>query len=262
MYNLSKKKFDYIFIFDGKDRSLISSLFIKSNYKVALFPISKSSFFWRIFNIKIYADSYKTTLMNIFQNSINYCKINAKISNYDFLTKKVDNKFSTEISTNNFIQVHLDEKWFSNLYINTYTNINPTYDQFVNFISKLSRKNNVLITTGIVNFDLLNKLKQNFFIKKSEKIYFKKIINSEIYFVYMPSFEDLESLLRKTKLFIGCHGATMHAANSFGIPKIDIIEENKKEFYRRFTSYFDKYTPIYRNDFNQVEKSIFANIIN
>ena len=78
----------------------------------------------------------------------------------------------------------------------------------------------------------------------------------------MPSFEDLESLLRKTKLFIGCHGATMHAANSFGIPKIDIIEENKKEFYRRFTSYFDKYTPIYRNDFNQVEKSIFANIIN
>ncbi len=36
IYNLSKQKFDYVLILDGKDRSIIASLFIKSNNKVSL----------------------------------------------------------------------------------------------------------------------------------------------------------------------------------------------------------------------------------
>ena len=35
-YKLSKIRFDYIFIFDGKERSYISSLFLKSRKKVAI----------------------------------------------------------------------------------------------------------------------------------------------------------------------------------------------------------------------------------
>ena len=33
---LKKENFDYIFIFDGKERSILSTYFIKSKFKVAL----------------------------------------------------------------------------------------------------------------------------------------------------------------------------------------------------------------------------------
>ena len=36
IYTLRKKNFDYIYVFDGKERSIITSLFLKSKIKVAL----------------------------------------------------------------------------------------------------------------------------------------------------------------------------------------------------------------------------------
>ena len=41
IYKLSKKKFKYIFVLDGKDRSIISSIFVKSKLKIATLSIKK-----------------------------------------------------------------------------------------------------------------------------------------------------------------------------------------------------------------------------
>ena len=41
----------------------------------------------------------------------------------------------------------------------------------------------------------------------------------------MPTYDDLESLLRNTKVLITCHGSITHAANSFNIKKFDILEK-------------------------------------
>ena len=46
----------------------------------------------------------------------------------------------------------------------------------------------------------------------------------------MPTFNDIESLLRNAKILITCHGALTHAANSFNVKIVDIIEENRKVF--------------------------------
>jgi hypothetical protein len=66
----------------------------------------------------------------------------------------------------------------------------------------------------------------------------------------MPTFNDIESLLRNAKILITCHGAVTHAANSFNVKIVDIIEENRKVFYQHYTSYLKKYNPIYRAKFD------------
>ena len=255
---LKKESFDFIFIFDGKDRSIISSAFLNSKIKVALSQKMKPHY--KFLKIKFFKDDENTNLNDVFYNMMNYCNIKTNIKNYDFISKKNDNHFSKKIPINNYIHVHLDEKWFTDLYIKSYTNINPTYDDFVEFINSISRSSNVLITTGIIDSILIESLKKNFFEKLDDKIFRKKTSNHFIFFVYKPTFEDIESLLKNSKTLISCHGAITHAANSFNIKIIDIIEKNKYSFYKKFTSHINNYACINREDFISLKKKLYSNL--
>ena len=234
IFKLIKKRFDYVFVFDGKERSIITSCLIRSKNKVALTPKIKK--IYKIFNIKFFKDDDETNLNQIFQDFLSYLNINGKINHFNFLKDKTNNKFSSEIEISDYIHIHFDEKWFSELYISKYTNISPNYNEFVTFLDTISDLNDVLITTGLVDFTLF-------------------------YFIYKPSFDDLESLLRKTKILISCHGSITHAANSFDNKKIDILEENKLNFYKRFTTCLKNYHPIYRSKFNLLSNQILNKII-
>lgn len=255
IYNLSKKKFDYVFILDGKNRSILSAFFLNSNCKVAIISERKINKLWNIFKIKFFNNT-NSNLINLFQEALGYCEINKKITNFNFLNKKIDNKFSLKIDIENYLHIHLDEKWCSNIYIKSYNDINPKFEDIVKFIEELSLKHNILITTGLVDFKLLQDLRNNFFTQKYENIYFKKTSNKSIFFVYKPTFADIESLLRKTKTLISCHGAVTHAANSFNVKIVDIIEKNKEAWYSRYTSYLNNYNLIYRNDFYKLKKNL------
>ena len=87
-----------------------------------------------------------------------------------------------------------------------------------------------------------------------------KEIFSEIQTNEVLTFEDIESLLRNSKTLISCHGAITHAANSFNVKIIDIIEENKKIFYQRFTSYLNKYSKVYRKDFFSIKNNLYKKL--
>ena len=65
----------------------------------------------------------------------------------------------------------------------------------------------------------------------------RKVDDKKIYFIYKPSLDDIESLLVNTKTLIACHGAITHVANSYGVQILDIIDESKKDWYPRFSSY-------------------------
>ena len=53
---LSKIKFDYTLILDGKERSLIASIFVKSVYKVAIITEKKLNLFFKFFKIDYIID--------------------------------------------------------------------------------------------------------------------------------------------------------------------------------------------------------------
>ena len=58
--------------------------------------------------------------------------------------------------------------------------------------------------------------------------------------------------MSNSKILITCHGAVTHAANSFSVKIIDIIEEGRKDSYKLFSSYLNRYNFVYRNQFNIV----------
>ena len=258
--HLSKEVFDYIFIFDGKDRSIYTSSFIKSKNKFALIPNKNIKYFCRFFNIKYYLDNYEASIHEIFSKLIILSKLKEFSNNFNFLQSSKDNNFSYNIKIKNYIYLHLDEKWFKKMYIKNYTDINPLYDDFINFISTISKKDNILITTGLINLELVDKLKNNFFEHVNKNIFHKKISNFNIYLIDKPSFKDIESMLRQAKTLVACHGAITHASNSFQLKIIDIIEEEKVSFYKRFTSYIYKYESVYRNDFSILKNNILDKI--
>ena len=178
------------------------------------------------------------------------------LSNLD----KISSSFSENISSKSFIHLHIDEKWFTNLYINSYTNINPTYDEIIDFVITMSEASDVVITTGVIDINLVNQLKDKFFEKVTDKIFVNKKHKNLIYLIFKPTFDDIESLLRKTKILIACHGAITHAANSFDVRKIDILEKSKISFYKRFTSYLNNYEAIYRSSFISLKEDILKKI--
>ena len=252
---LSKKIFDNIFIFDGKDRSILISCFLKSQKKVAKIINKKQAFFCKIFKIKFSYDIFGKDLNNLHQNLLDYSDIDKKIENFDYLTEKKDNNFASKIPLENYIQIHLDEKWFSSTYIKNYNEISPSFEEFGNFIKSLSGKNNVLITTGLLSNNLIERLEINSTEQLTKNIFINNI-KENIVLVKKPSFLDLESILRKTKVLITCHGALTHAAASFNIKIIDIVEESREELVKRYSLYIKNYYIVYRNNFSSIKNRI------
>ena len=252
---LSKKTFDNIFIFDGKDRSIIISCFLKSQNKVAKIVNKKQAFFCKLFNIKFSYDVFGVDLNNLHQNLIDCSNIDKKIENFDYLTKKKDNNFASKIPLENYIQIHLDEKWFSSTYIKNYNDINPSFEEFGNFIKSLSDNNNVLITTGLLSNNLIDRLEINSTDQITNNIFINNI-KENIILVKKPSFLDLESILRKTKVLITCHGALTHAAASFNIKIIDIVEESREKLVKRYSLYIKNYYIVYRDKFSSIKNRV------
>ena len=258
IYDLYKKKFDYIFVFDGKERSVLTAACLRSKIKVAL--TNSIKIHYKLFKIKFIKDTENINLNVIFQKMLDYTDIKTKISNYNFIKNKSNNNFANKIPMDGYVHIHLDEKWFSDLYIKSYTNIDPQYEDFIDFINSVSKNSDIIITTGYLDTPIINQLKEKFFEKINEKIFHKKNFNKSIYLIYKPSFDDIESLLRKAKTLISCHGSVTHVANSLAVKKIDILEENKIEFYKRFTSYLKNYYPIYRSNFIHLKILLLKNI--
>ena len=259
IFRLSKIKFNYIFIFDGKERSILTTTFIKSKSKVALTGSKK--FYFNFLKIKFLKDLGNTNLNEIFQKMISHAGLKTKIENYDFIKFKKNNNFSSKIPLDKYILIHLDEKWFSNLYIKSYTDINPHLNDFIDFLNTISINDNLIITTGFIKLKLVDELiNKKIFNTNELNIFFKKNNNKVIYLINQPTFEDIESLLRNSKKLISCHGAITHAAYSFNIPILDIIENNNKVFYHKYTSHMNKYTSIYRQNFSSIKNVLLSKL--
>jgi ADP-heptose:LPS heptosyltransferase len=85
IFKLRKKTFDYIYIFDGKEKSFISAFLIKSSIKVGI--STKIKKYQKFLNIKIFLFA-NHKLYDVFQKTLDYTKINKQISFYNFISKK------------------------------------------------------------------------------------------------------------------------------------------------------------------------------
>ena len=228
---------------------------IKSKVKVAKITNKKQKFACTILGIKTEYDFFGKDLNLLHKALLNKSNLNIDIKNFDYLKFKENNDFSSKIQLESYVQIHFDEKWFNSSYIKSYKDISPSYNQFINFIITLSKKNNVVITTGLLSNNLIERL----LIESKEKInsnIYKYNLNENIFIVYKPTFLDLESLLRKAKILISCHGALTHAAASLNVKIIDIVEESKDELVKRYSLYIKNYYKVYRESFKNLVLNI------
>ena len=221
---LRRHKFKFTIIHDGKNRSKFINFFIIKDKSIYINNDDiKSSHFFKIKTI-IHSLSFNfdNKDLNILQNS-------------NFSNKKKD-----------FIILHYDEKWSSETYISKYKNIEPSDEQFLDFINKIIFKTNcnLVITTGIVTPTKLKRM-----LLKT---------NNNIELIEDLNFIELQEIVSQSKLLISCHGAISHVASAYNIKQIDIIDINLKNPYTNWTDHFRNYFPIYRKNFKNLSAEILS----
>ena len=253
IYSLRKKYYDQILLLDGKKRSIITSLFLKSNNKILLNCKNYHKYFLKFFYKFIFIENINSH----FQDILSLLKIfnfDFKENDFNYLNKRIynDSQISKykDITKEKISIFHFDEKWIFNEYITSYANIEPKDDELASFVKKISIKikNKLIITTGVKSNRLIESLRSC--IEDNHEI----IILSEL------DFFDLEYLISKSNLLISCHGAVSHIANAQNIKIIDIIDHNPKNPYKKWTEHFRNYKPLYRKKFSELSEEILNNI--
>ena len=227
IYFLRKEKYNTIIIHDRKQRSILISLFLKTNLKI----VSNANL-----NISYFSDIKK--ILNHLNFSFDKADLNT-LNNRTYVS--LDNL------ENNYILFHFDKKWIHKEYISNYINIEPSENELVTFFNLVINKTNkkLVVTTGLNSPQILNKI-------------FRDKFNAKINFFNNLNFLEIESIIDKSDLLISCHGAVSHVATAKNIKQIDIIDESKTNFYKKWTDHFRNYSFIYRKNFNDLSKEIIS----
>ena len=227
IYFLRKEKYNTIIIHDRKQRSILISLFLKTNLKI----VSSANL-----NISYFSDIKK--ILN---------HLNFSFDKDDLNTLNNRTYVGLENLENNYILFHFDEKWIHKEYISNYINIEPSEKELVSFFNLLVNKTNkkLVVTTGLNSPQILNKI-------------FRDKFNTKINFFSNLNFLEIESIIDKSDLLISCHGAVSHVATAKNIKQIDIIDASKSNFYKKWTDHFRNYSFIYRKNFSDLSKEIIS----
>ena len=246
-FYLSLNKYDHIIVSDGKKRSIYISIIKKAKFKYLFTPSSTiKKLFGKFFN-KVYLINYnlpKIELISSFLKEIN-CDLIDKDMNF-ILNYENSNSLYSNIYQKDYIVLNFDEKWIFENYIKTYKNIQPTYDQFNEFILKLSEMLHVVIVNGYKSNPLLDSFKPI----NTNKVIIKDKIN----------IFELQSLIKNCKYLITCHGAPSHIASNYGIKIIDIIDESERDFFESYNFHFKNKTQLIRDDFLKLSKKILDSL--
>ena len=220
---LKKQSFDTLIVHDGKTRSKFISFFLSS----------KNKYFSNINKFSSYIDEIKHILKNL--------KFNFDENVLDILNDRDYSKFDTP--KNPYILVHIDEKWFLDLYITTYSNIEPSLNELEVFLTSLSKKmnKNILVSTGVNTPIILKK-------------FFENNSNENINLLENSNFFYLECIIANASLLISCHGAVSHIAAAKSIKQIDIIDKSYN--YSKWSKHFRNYKSIERKNFDALYKDI------
>ena len=271
LFKLKKYKFDTIIVSDKKNRSIFISLFLKSKNKI--FNVSKN-FQKKLLSLifkNVFLDNDDQKNYSVKEVLISNCKaINCNLEDEDFHYLK-KNQFKNnfihkeifDLENTNYLIFHYDEKWeienYTKAFIkaSTLTNIEINFNDFLDFLSNLSKKNSkkVIITTGMIKTKIIKNLIATSK-KINEFIYEFDLNNQKGYLFINQNFFSISHLISMSSMFISCHGAFTHIASIYKIKILDVIEEKKQNHYKRITHHMMNYKYLFRNNFDKLSKEI------
>ncbi len=237
---LRKIKFKNIIVLDGKKRSFFISLFLNGD-KSILLQSKELELFSKIFN-------YKNVINYEIQNQLKNFSYLASLLNFNINQKEIDIYQDYQFKKKfyfkkKYIIIHLDEKWYTDFYYKDFTNINPSSLQIEIFIKKIieivKEDFEIVITTGSKKLEKLDNFVSEF--KTNDHIiYNKKISNTEVTYIKKTTFNDLESLVKKSSFLICCEGGISHVSHNCNIDTIAFFEKNRLQHTKYWTGHMRK----------------------
>ena len=137
---------------------------------------------------------------------------------------------------------HLDEKWFKNYYYKDFTYPDWTFDFFNQIVDIVSKRFNlpILITTGSLEVEFVNDLKDKYFTKK-DNIYFHNEMKDKLILLNDLSFRQTEYILKENcKYLISCEGGVTHLSHNLKIKTFAFVQKERKNFYKHWTGHMNK----------------------
>ncbi len=258
--NIIRSRYDKTIVLDGKNKSIISSILLKSNDKILLTNKKNYKKYLNIFFNKIFYSPRNTNKINELKLISSYLKIklNITLAKYRNININPDQKILSIVNeVNNFNLFHFDEKWIHDHYIKTYQNIQPNIGNLQSFLEKflIKSKCHLILSTGLKENHLILDLKSKYH-KVSTNIYQYKNQNFSIFLVDKINIFNLEYLISKSKIVVTCHGASSHLTNMYDKVLIDIIDNSEDQLFRNWTYHFTNHTLLYRSNFQNVAKDI------
>jgi len=260
-FYLLKKKYNLVGVLDGKKKSIYFSTLLKSKHKIL---ITGKKFYVKTlknFYTKIFLFEESLSRIDEIKQILNIISFNYDITDQNLFEKreyKLDKCFDIQ---NNYLLFHFDEKWIDKDYIKEFSSIQPSIDEFIIFINKLTKKicNNVVISTGNINNSIIDKFHDYLKIYNKD-LFFKKCDERNIYLAKNLNFFDLETLVKNSFIVITCHGAVTHLASSLNKKIIDIFDKSKKDFYQKWNKHIKNYSYIYRKKFDKLSFEILEKL--
>lgn len=260
-FYLLKKKYNLIGVLDGKKRSLFFAFFLKSKYKILI--TGKKIYKKLLKNVytKIFLFEESLSRIDEIKQILNIISFNYNNNDKNLFEKKVYKLEKYIDIKKNYLLFHFDEKWIYKDYIKEYNLIEPTVDEFINFLNNLADKidKNIVISTGSVGNPVIDKF-HKYLKKYNNKMLFRKFNKQHIYLAINLNFFELETLIKNSTIVITCHGAVTHLASSLNKKIIDIFDESKKDFYFKWNKHIKKYSYVYRKNFKELSLEILSKL--
>ena len=252
---LREIKYDYIIVLDGKRRSFIYSLFIKSLKKFIIVKNKNLKFLTNLFAYTEFLNSEKYSQFKNFIKFLNIIKIKpvTKFNYYKDYKIKNNNKLKDK----NYLHLHLDEKWFEGYHYKDYDYMNLNTSNLNLFLSYLINKykKKIIITSGFKKIRNLENFIKNYFYK-NKKYLFHKNFKKKIIYIKNLDFRDIELVVKNSKVLIACEGAISHVSNSFNIPTLCLIQRSRKQTAYFWTSHMKNIKYLYRSDIKKIIEQI------
>ena len=260
-FYLFKKKYNLVGVLDGKKKSIYFTFFLKSNIKVLL---TGKSFFKNILKYnytKIFLFKESLSRIDEIKEILDIVSLNFNEADQYLFKEKIFKNTEYLKIQKNYLLFHFDEKWIYKDYIKEYNSIEPSFEEFVNFINVLTKKIplNVIISSGNISNPILDKFCNN--LKKyNDQLYFNKCNGQYVYVTKNLNFFDLETLVKNSSTVITCHGAVTHLASSLNKKIFDIFDKSKKEFYFKWNKHMKNYNYTFRKKFNDLSFEIIEKL--
>ena len=251
---IKNKTYDYLIVLDGKRRSFLSGIFINSKIKICFLKDFYPKFLIALFYNKYIKNSETNTQFKNFQILLNYLDIKSpnKINYYNNY-KFIKNKFNFDKP---YLHLHLDEKWFKDYYFHDFDYMKLKPDNIYSFLKALVKnsKNNIVITQGYKNVEVINKFKLKYFknLKKSQI----KIENKTVTFIDQCSFRELENIVLSCKVLICCEGAISHVSHSLNKKTIALIQKDRIISTNFWIGHMKNIKTVFRGDIKKVTRDI------